>query len=203
MTVVNIESSLESSGRDGGGGVGNGDGGESSDYRGRSSSPNSSSSGSGFASSSQERLPPAEEVQPMVGQPTPTEVGSASRTQSLGVGGDRILNGIPLFLLQGGMTVDLVPLVPVGGLLVIDDYDWASFYVNTQVSSYCSRTGLRDLVDRSYIVRDVVDARLIRAATNRENERVSHGKESSADDFFFIYANFFNQLHIQIPFIDF
>lgn len=56
------------------------------------------------------------------------------------------------------MTVVLVPLIPVGGMLVIGGYDWAGFDMNAQVSSYHSRTGLRDLVSRSYIVRDVADA---------------------------------------------
>lgn len=53
------------------------------------------------------------------------------------------------------------------------------------------------MIGGSYIVRDVEDARLIRAAVSRENERVCHGKESSPDDFFF------NQLHVRLPFTDF
>lgn len=59
------------------------------------------------------------------------------------------------------------------------------------------------MINRSYIVRDVAHAQFIRAAVSRENERVSHGKGSSVDDFFFFYANFFNQLHIRVPFTDF
>lgn len=38
---------------------------------------------------------------------------------------------------------------------------------------------------------------------SRETERVSHGKKSSRDDFFFVYANLFNQLHVRIPFTEF
>lgn len=92
--------------------------------------------------------------------------------------------------------VDLVPLVPVDGLSAIGGYDWIGFDINTQVSSYHSWMGLRDLVDRSYMVRDVADAQLIRVTVTRANERVSHKKDSSVDDFFFVYANIFNQLHI-------
>lgn len=53
MTVVTIESSLESLGRGGGGGcMGSDDSSEGSDYCAQSSSPNSSSSSSSFTSSS-------------------------------------------------------------------------------------------------------------------------------------------------------
>lgn len=114
-----------------------------------------------------------------------------------------ILNGIPLYLLQGGVTVDPISLVPIGSLPAIGGYDWASRDMNAQVSYYHSRMRLRDLISRSYIVREVEDAWLVRATVNRENERVSHGKESSVDDFFFVYANFFNQLHIRLPFTGF
>lgn len=69
--------------------------------------------------------------------------------------------------------------------------------------SALSRTSLRDFVDRSYLVRDEADALLIRLAVGRENERVCHGKGSSVEDFFFVYATFFDQLHIRIPFINF
>lgn len=44
---------------------------------------------------------------------------------------------------------------------------------------------------------------MIRVAVSRENERVSHGKGSSIDNFFFAYANFFNQLHIRVPLTEF
>lgn len=59
MTIVDVESSLESSGQDGGG-VGSGDGGEGSNYGGQSSSPGFVSSPSGSASSSLEALSESE-----------------------------------------------------------------------------------------------------------------------------------------------
>lgn len=98
--------------------------------------------------------------------------------------------------------MDPVPLVPVGGLPRVDGYDWAGFDATTQPSGI-SRMALQDWVARSYLVRDTADTCLMRVTVSRENERVCHGKGTSADDFFFMYANLFAQLHVRVPFTDF
>ncbi|WVZ02858.1 hypothetical protein V8G54_023664 [Vigna mungo] len=110
--------------------------------------------------------------------------------------------GPPLFLVQGGVTIDPVALAPVGSLPRVDDYDCAGFDANTQVSCF-SRTGLQDFIDQSYVVRDTANAQAARVVVSRENERVCHGKGSSSEDYFFMYANLFTQQNIRVPFTDF
>lgn len=131
MTIIVVESSLESSGRGGiGGGAGSGDGGSSF-------STNFGSSFSGSASSSR-GLPAGEERPPPIGV-----VGeSGSSRQSPDYGGDKISNDILLFLLKGGVTVDPVALVPVGSLPEVGGYEWAGHDVSAQVSYYHSRMRL-------------------------------------------------------------
>lgn len=85
---------------------------------------------------------------------------------------------------------------------MIGGYDWAGFDVNTQTPSL-SRAGLVDFIGHSYLARDEADARLVRAAVGRENERVCHGKGSSAEDFFFVYTTLFEHPHIKVPFTNF
>lgn len=152
--------------------------------------------------SSPERPPPSGEAPPAMAVATTGNSGSGPRTQPPIVDADQIFHGVPLFLLRGGVGVDPVPLAPVGSLPTIDDYDWADFDVNTQVSALLP-IGLEDFIGRSYIVRDEVDARLIRVAVSHENERVCHGKGSGVEDFFFVYATFLDQLHIRVPFTNF
>lgn len=131
-------------------------------------------------------------------------VVSLLQTQCLPrIWGRQVSFSYPHSLVNGGITVDVVPLVPVGGLPEVRRYDWASHDVCVQVSYYHSRMRLRDLISWSYIVRDIEDDRLVRAGVSRENERVCHGKGSNLDDFFFIYANLFNQLYTRAPFTSF
>lgn len=90
-----------------------------------------------------------------------------------------------------------------GGLSIIRGYDWASYDVSLYTSEYYTKKVLKWQVDRSCIFRDVKDARLIRLGVSRQNERVFHEKESSVDDFFFVYTYLFNQLFVWVSFMAF
>ncbi|WVZ06038.1 hypothetical protein V8G54_019384 [Vigna mungo] len=155
-----------------------------SDDGGQSSSPNFASSFSGSASSSSNRPSAGEE--PLVptreeqlstpareARPASSEgvEDDGSGRQSLDYGGDRVFNGIPLYLLKG---------CGFGSLPKIGGYDWVGHDVNAQASYYHSWTRLQDMINQSYIVRDVEDSRLIRAAVNRENERGLIGRSLAA-----------------------
>ncbi|XP_014490461.1 uncharacterized protein LOC106753179 [Vigna radiata var. radiata] len=113
MVIVCVESSLESSGRGrDGGGVGGGD-------SGGSSSTGSSDSGS----NSFPKEPSSGEVEGLANRAVLGGDDSVAQEPTPVVLSGRIFHGAPLFLLQGGMTVDPVALVPVGGLRRIDGYD--------------------------------------------------------------------------------
>ncbi|KOM57372.1 hypothetical protein LR48_Vigan11g040500 [Vigna angularis] len=115
----------------------------------------------------------------------------------------RIIYGIPIHLLKGGIPVDDAPLEWDGDGTVILGYDWAPHDASLFASEYGTKKVLTWRINWLYIVRDVEDSRLIRARVNLRNERVYHGKGSSPDDFFFMYANFFEQLCIRVPFTEF
>ncbi|KOM40471.1 hypothetical protein LR48_Vigan04g066900 [Vigna angularis] len=112
----------------------------------------------------------------------------------------RIIYGIPIHLLKGGILVDGSPLELAGIGAVILGYDWAPHDANLFASEYATKKALSWRVGRLYIVRDVEDSHLIRAGVSLQNERVYHGKETSPDDFFFMYANLFSQLCVRVPF---
>lgn len=127
MAVVDVESLLESSGRGGDGGV----------VGGEDAQPFSPSS---VSSSYLEEFDQGTKAWPVSPVNNSEE---ASRAQTLEFGGDRCLFGIPIHLLKGSITIDVVPLVPVGGLPVIRGYDWAPHDVSLQVSDYYMRKRLK------------------------------------------------------------
>lgn len=59
------------------------------------------------------------------------------------------------------------------------------------MSCFLLKKGLEWWVDRLCVVQYVEDARLIRLAVCKENERVYHRNESSTEDFFFMYTCIF------------
>lgn len=155
MVIVEVESSLESSTCGGGGGVGSNSGDEGNYYEGSSASI-------GYTSDSDDTCPP-EDLLPSREVPETTVLqatggsGNGSKTPLAVLDGDRIFHGVPLFLQQGGVEIDPVPLVSVGGLPSVSGYDWVDFEVNTQVSAL-TRSSLQYFVDRSHIMRDSSDA---------------------------------------------
>ncbi|KOM42855.1 hypothetical protein LR48_Vigan05g045900 [Vigna angularis] len=181
MAIVHVESSLESSGRSGGGSTG-GDG-----ERGSSPSSVSSSFLEEFDRSPGLSSPVHNEDQSL-------EPNSPSYVDK------RIIFEIPIHLLKGGILVDDAPLEPAGDVTVIPGYDWAPHDASLFALEYGTKKALAWRIGQLYIVKDVEDSRLIRAGLSRRNERVNHGKGSSPDDFFFIYVNFFDQLCIRVPF---
>ncbi|KOM49913.1 hypothetical protein LR48_Vigan08g074000 [Vigna angularis] len=118
-------------------------------------------------------------------------------------GGERVINGMSLFLLKGGVHIDQEDVEPSGGWPRIRGYGWASHDVSTFRSEYSTREELQWWADRSYIARDVEDARLIRLGGSHPNERVFHGKGASQEDFFFVYTYMFNQLFLRVSFTAF
>ncbi|KOM32027.1 hypothetical protein LR48_Vigan01g158300 [Vigna angularis] len=115
--------------------------------------------------------------------------------------GDRIFHGVPLFLLQGGVRVDGSPFEPDGYEIVVSD--WAPYVPCLYASAYGSRKDLEWRVNRTHIVQDIEDSRLIRVGVSVRNERVFYEKRSSPDDFFYVYVNFFTHLFIRVPFTKF
>ncbi|KOM55465.1 hypothetical protein LR48_Vigan10g135700 [Vigna angularis] len=81
----------------------------------------------------------------------------------------------------------------------------APYVASLYASAYDSRKDLEWRVNRTHIVRDVEDSRLIRAGVSLRNERVYYGKRSSpgAFDFFYMYVNVFTQLFVRVPFTKF
>ncbi|KOM43533.1 hypothetical protein LR48_Vigan05g113700 [Vigna angularis] len=167
-----------------------------------------------------------------------------SEPRSLVYSGERVINGVALELLVGGVDIDddeeeppfgpqlhLSAVVflahtvrpssktftpfdlsyePFGLCLLLymtvrewlaDSLGmwWASQDVSLYVSDYDTKAKLQWWVDRSHIVSDDEDARLIRLGVNWPNEWVFHRKGSSVDDFFFVYAYLFNQLLVRVP----
>ncbi|KOM40851.1 hypothetical protein LR48_Vigan04g104900 [Vigna angularis] len=184
MAVVHVKSSLESSGRSGGGSTG------SEDERG--SSPSSVSSSF------------LEESDQSPGLRSLVNSEDQSLKPNSHMDADkRIIFRIPIHLLKGGIPVDDAPLEPDGDGTVIPGYDWAPHDASLFASEYGTKKALMWRIRRLYIVRDVEDSRLIRTGVSLRNERVYHGKGSSPNDFFFMYASFFDQLCIRVPFTEF
>ncbi|KOM55346.1 hypothetical protein LR48_Vigan10g123800 [Vigna angularis] len=122
---------------------------------------------------------------------------------SLDAAGGRIIHGIPIFLLKGGIRVDGSPYEPDGDDTVVTEYDWAPYSASLYASQYGTRDLLEQRVNRTHIVRDVEDSRLVRAGISMRNERVYYRKRSSPDNFFYMYVNVFTQLFVRVPFIEF
>ncbi|KOM40111.1 hypothetical protein LR48_Vigan04g030900 [Vigna angularis] len=173
VVTLGIESSFESSSGSGRSSAG-GDG-----KRGASSSSMSSSFLEGFVRSPE------------------GECGSPN------VVGTRIINGIPIFLLKGGIRIDGSPFEPDGDDIVVMEYDWTPYGASLFASAYGASELLTWKVNRLHIVRDVEDSRLIWAGFSLRNERVYDRKRSSPDDFFYMYANVFEQLSVRVPFTEF
>ncbi|WVZ15328.1 hypothetical protein V8G54_012894 [Vigna mungo] len=117
--------------------------------------------------------------------------------------GDRLVNGIAIFLMKGGVHVDREMAEPAGGWLRIRGYRWASLELDEYTSDFGTREDLLWWLNRSYIARDLEDAQLFRLRVSHPNERVFHGKRSSQEDFFFAYIYMFDQMYVRVPFTDF
>lgn len=118
MVIFDIESSLESSVRGGGGATGGDDVKLS------------------FLSSVSSYLEGSDQDAD-VGPVSPmNNSGEDSGLQSSEFGGDRFLFSIPIHLLKGGVPIDVIPLLSVGGLPVLWGYDRVSHYVSLHVSDY-------------------------------------------------------------------
>ncbi|KOM38097.1 hypothetical protein LR48_Vigan03g147900 [Vigna angularis] len=87
-------------------------------------------------------------------------------------GGERVINGMSLFLLKGDVRIDRENAEPSGGWPRIKGYGWASHDVGTFRSDYSTREELQWWAYRSHIARDVEDSRLIRLG-GESSERAS------------------------------
>ncbi|KOM57628.1 hypothetical protein LR48_Vigan11g066100 [Vigna angularis] len=76
-----------------------------------------------------------------------------------------------LFLLKGGVRIDQEVTEPSGGWPRIKGYEWASHDVGLYRSDYSTRDELQWWVDRSHIVRDMDDTRLIRLGVCNRNKK--------------------------------
>ncbi|KOM31619.1 hypothetical protein LR48_Vigan01g117400 [Vigna angularis] len=185
MAIVDVESSLESSSRGSGGATGSGS---------RPSSPDSMSSSYLERSDGDDDSRPPSPIHSREEEPEPQSPIYITK---------RVVNGEVIHLLKGGIDIDDVGPVSVDCLPVVRGYDWASHGVSLYISEYGTKRQLKWWMDRLWIARDIEDARLMRLGVSRGNERVFHGKESSADDFFFVYTYLFDQLFVRVPFTPF
>ncbi|KOM32903.1 hypothetical protein LR48_Vigan01g245900 [Vigna angularis] len=128
---------------------------------------------------------------------------SGREPSSSDAAGDRIIHGIPIFLLKGGIRIDGSPYEPDGDGTLVSEYDWAPYSVSLFASAYDTRELLEWRVNRTHVVWDMEDSRLVRAGVSLRDERVYYGKRSSPDDFFYMYANVFVQLFVRVPFTEF
>lgn len=101
------------------------------------------------------------------------------------------LSGTTIGLHVGGVDIDDEGEVPADSLPVIRGCWWVGHEVDLYTSCFLLKKDLEWWVDRSCVVWCVKDARLIRLAVCKENERVYHGKGSSTEDFFFLYTYLF------------
>ncbi|KOM41307.1 hypothetical protein LR48_Vigan04g150500 [Vigna angularis] len=129
--------------------------------------------------------------------------GGGPESASPDVAGGRIIHGILIFLLKGGICVDGSPYEPDGDSTMVTEYDWAPYSASLYASAYGTRDLLERRVNCTHIVWDVEDSRLVRAGISMRNERVYYRKRSSPDDFFYMYVNVFTQLFVRVPFIEF
>ncbi|KOM38407.1 hypothetical protein LR48_Vigan03g178900 [Vigna angularis] len=127
--------------------------------------------------------------------------GGGGCTGGASAAGDRIFHGVPLFLLQGGVRLEGSPFEPDGYGSVV--FAWVPHVPSLYASAYGSLKDLAWRVNRTHIVRDAEDSRLIRAGVSLRNERVFYERRSSPDDFFYMYVNFFSHLFIRVPFTKF
>ncbi|KOM38011.1 hypothetical protein LR48_Vigan03g139300 [Vigna angularis] len=93
-------------------------------------------------------------------------------------GGERVINGISLFLLQGRIDIDVEWAEPAGGWTTIGGYDWASHEMGSYEFEFSTREELHLWAEQSFIARDGEDAHLISLGVSHPNERVFHGKGS-------------------------
>ncbi|KOM34658.1 hypothetical protein LR48_Vigan02g080800 [Vigna angularis] len=80
-----------------------------------------------------------------------------------------------------------------------NDYAWASREVSEYSSVFKNKIVLADWVENSCILRSVGYKSCIKMVACSEDERVFHGKESAADDFFYFYGPLFYDLYIRLP----
>ncbi|KOM48075.1 hypothetical protein LR48_Vigan07g177900 [Vigna angularis] len=78
-------------------------------------------------------------------------------------------------------------------------YDWASRDISDFCSLFKNRVVLEDWVDNSCILRTLGYKSCIKLVACRENERVFHGRESVAQDFFYFYSSLFYYMYIRLP----
>ncbi|BAU02383.1 hypothetical protein VIGAN_11190000 [Vigna angularis var. angularis] len=71
-------------------------------------------------------------------------------------GGERVINGISLFLLQVGIVIDAERAEPASGWPVIGGYDWASHEVGSYESEFSTQEELRSWAERSFIASTTV-----------------------------------------------
>ncbi|KOM38259.1 hypothetical protein LR48_Vigan03g164100 [Vigna angularis] len=126
-----------------------------------------------------------------------------SRSGSPFYGGERVINGMSLFLLKGGARIDWEKAESSSGWPRIKVYGWAFHDVGIFRSDYSTGEELQWWADRSHIARDVENARLICLGVSHRNEGVFHGKRANQEDFFFVYTYMFNQLFLRVSFIAF
>ncbi|KOM49174.1 hypothetical protein LR48_Vigan08g000100 [Vigna angularis] len=140
-------------------------------------------------------------------RPSPSSVSSSfleetvrslgREPSSLDAAGNRIIHGVPIFLLKGGIRIDGFPYVLDNDRTLVSEYDSAPYSVSLFASVYDTRELLELRVNRTHVVRDMEDSKLVRAGVSLRNERVYYGKRSSPNDFFYIYANVFVQLVVR------
>ena len=84
----------------------------------------------------------------------------------------------------------------------ISGYDWAPYEPRTVATRFRWGNDLGDLVERTRIFSEEVEDRHLRVKICAGNERVCHGKGEAKLDFFYVYACFFHDLRLSIPFAD-
>lgn len=79
-------------------------------------------------------------------------------------------------MLRGGVDIDDDEEIPTDGLPTVRGYQWASHDVVLYVSKYVTKARLKWRVDRSFIVTDEEDTRLIRLSVSGATNGFSREK---------------------------
>ncbi|WVY98312.1 hypothetical protein V8G54_030463 [Vigna mungo] len=132
-----------------------------------------------------------------------SELSSRVELSDAGKDSDRIAHGATLFLLEGGVEIEVVRPTPAGGWPAIASYNWASHDVGSYEFEFGNRGVLQEWANQSFVARDEADAQLFRLSVCYPNERVFHGKGTSSEDFFYVYTYLFRRMMVHIPFTRF
>jgi len=100
-------------------------------------------------------------------------------------------NVVPINAIEEGAGLNL-PVRP--------GYDWVDFPVKQYFTQYRSGETVGSFAESVNVLEEDIEDNVISFRACKENENVCHGQEGMKEDFFYVYACLFKDLHIRLPF---